>query len=303
MKADPISHMSKEGEGLLYSNLSVKLPALTSLASQRAVKGVLSVTIAATLAALVGCAASAPSVPVRRPIGPVPTFYTVQQGDSLSKIAMRYGLDYQDLARINQIGPDYIIHVNQRLRLVDNGNRVQTSGLGNSAAIASQPLNNSAQSVSGTTPPSSNTQTLSGGVTTYVASPNSGTTSTYAGVVWRWPVDMAVTQGFDPAHQIKGLRFTGNAGDPVRAAADGTVIYAGNGLPEYGNLILVQHNNGYISAYAHNQRMLVVEKARVTAGQQIAEMGSSGSNYGVMLEFQVRLNGKPMDPTLVLPKR
>ena len=237
---------------------------------------------------MVGCA-SAPTPP--RGSGQagvaVPTFYTVQKDDSLSKIANRYNLDYQNIAKLNQIGSDYVIHVGQRLRLVAAGaSRPQAAPIAAAAPLKAQPLS------SAPLPPPRTSNSS--------AAQPSG--PAYGTIAWRWPSDAAVTQGFDLAHQVKGLRFSGNAGDPVKAAADGSVIYASNGLPEYGNLILIQHSNGYITAYAHNQRLLVQEKTKVTADQQIAEMGSTGTNR-VMLEFQVRLNGKPMDPNLVLPQR
>ena len=99
---------------------------------------------------------------------------------------------------------------------------------------------------------------------------------------------------------MKGIRFGGNVGDPVMAAANGQVVYAADGLKEYGNLVLVKHIDGYISAYAHNSKMLVKSGQNVTAGQQIAEMGSSGTNR-TMLEFQIRLDGKPINPANILP--
>lgn len=244
-----------------------------------------------TAVTMVGCA-SAPSIRSSRATIVAPTFYTVKAGDSLSKIAMRYDLDYRDIARINQIGGDYVIQIGQRLRLVSGSSAptAQPVALG-----AAQPL--SAQPLSTNTPlnrtPSTNT---------LVSAPLVSQATAAYGNTWRWPTDNAISQNFDLSHQIKGIRFSGNAGDPVKAAADGTVIYASNGLSEYGNLILIQHASGYITAYAHNQRLLVQEKTRVTAGQQIAEMGSTGTNR-VMLEFQVRLNGKPMNPMLVLPKK
>ena len=244
-----------------------------------------------TAVSFVGCA-SAPSIRSNRTTIVPPTFYTVKPGDSLSKIAMRYDLDYRDIARINQIGGDYVIQIGQRLRLVGGSSAPTAQPV---ALVAAQPL--SAQPLSTNTPPNRTSSTPN-----QVTAPLTSQASAAYGKAWSWPTDNPVSQNFDLSHQIKGVRFNGNAGDPVKAAADGTVIYASNGLSEYGNLILIQHASGYITAYAHNQRLLVQEKSRVTAGQQIAEMGSTGTNR-VMLEFQVRLNGKPMNPLLVLPKK
>ncbi len=249
-----------------------------------------SVMLIVTAVSFVGCA-SAPSIRSGRTVITPPTFYTVKAGDSLSKIANRYGLDYREIARINQIGGDYVINVGQRLRLVGGSSVASAQPV---AMTAEQPLN--AQPLSTSQTKNSTTANLTSAQLASQASAAS------YGNTWNWPTDNSITQNFDLSRQIKGVRFTGNAGDPVKAAADGTVIYSSNGLSEYGNLILIQHASGYITAYAHNQRLLVQEKARVTAGQQIAEMGSTGSNR-VMLEFQVRLNGKPMNPMLVLPKK
>jgi len=109
-----------------------------------------------------------------------------------------------------------------------------------------------------------------------------------------------VIQQFNPATNVKGLRYGGNLGDPIYAAANGQVVYAADGLKEYGNLVLIKHIDGYITAYAHNSKMLVKSGDNVTAGQKIAEMGSSGTNR-VMLEFQIRLDGKPINPANIIP--
>ncbi len=117
---------------------------------------------------------------------------------------------------------------------------------------------------------------------------------------WVKPSNGAVLQGYNLANNVKGIRYAGNQGDPIYAAADGQVVYAADGLKEYGNLILVKHIDGYITAYAHNSAMNVKSGQNVTAGQKIAEMGSTGATR-TMLEFQVRLDGKPINPTIVLP--
>lgn len=107
-------------------------------------------------------------------------------------------------------------------------------------------------------------------------------------------------QQFNPATNVKGLRYGGNLGDPIYVAENGQVVYAADGLKEYGNLVLIKHIDGYITAYAHNSKMLVKSGDNVTAGQKIAEMGSSGTNR-VMLEFQIRLDGKPINPANIIP--
>ena len=120
-------------------------------------------------------------------------------------------------------------------------------------------------------------------------------------VNWTWPATGAVVNGFDEARS-KGLAISGKAGDPVFAAADGRVVYAGSGLRGYGNLVIVKHNNTYLTAYAHNQSLLVKEDQVVRRGQKIAEMGSSDAER-VQLHFEIRRLGKPIDPARLLPSR
>lgn len=120
-------------------------------------------------------------------------------------------------------------------------------------------------------------------------------------LAWAWPSDGPVIAAFDE-QKNKGLNFGGTAGDPVRAAADGRVVYAGSSLRGYGNMVILQHDNTYLSAYAHNRSLLVKEDQQVRKGQKIAEMGSSESNR-VKLHFEVRVKGKPVDPTPFLPAR
>ena len=130
-----------------------------------------------------------------------------------------------------------------------------------------------------------------------LSSAASGRTRTVDGVTWQWPSDGAVISSSG-----SGLDIAGNAGDPVRAAADGTVVYSGNGLIGYGELIIIKHSDNYLSAYGHNRKRLVQEGQRVRAGQQIAEMGSSGAPREE-LHFEIRKAGKPVDPTDYLPGR
>jgi lipoprotein NlpD len=118
---------------------------------------------------------------------------------------------------------------------------------------------------------------------------------------WMWPANGPVASSFDDARS-KGLAITGKAGDPVVAAADGRVVYAGSGLRGYGNLVILKHNNTYLTAYAHNQALLVKEDQTVRRGQRIAEMGSTDAER-VQLHFEIRKLGKPVDPARLLPPR
>ena len=118
---------------------------------------------------------------------------------------------------------------------------------------------------------------------------------------WIWPASGTLIAGFDEAKN-KGYDIAGKAGDPVLAAADGRVVYAGAGLRGYGNLIILKHNNTYLTAYAHNQTLLVKEDQSVQKGQKIAEMGNSDADR-VKLHFEIRRQGKPVDPSRYLPSR
>ena len=129
-----------------------------------------------------------------------------------------------------------------------------------------------------------------------------GATRSNGGVNWRWPADGQLIKRFQSGDAIPGIEIAGKSGDPVRAAADGVVVYSGNGLVGYGELVIVKHNDSYLSAYGHNSKRLVKEGQRVTAGQQIAEMGSTGASRDE-LQFQIRKDGNPVDPLGYLPSK
>jgi len=135
-----------------------------------------------------------------------------------------------------------------------------------------------------------------------VATTTGGGTRSAGGVKWRWPATGQIAGRFQASAAIPGIDITGKAGDPVVAAADGTVVYSGNGLVGYGELIIIKHNDSFLSAYGHNRKRLVTEGQQVKAGQQIAEMGSSGSSRDE-LQFQIRKDGNPVDPLEYLPSR
>ncbi len=253
----------------------------------------LSVAVGFTVA-MAGCA-SKPQINNSSRYAMAPNYYTVRSGDTLSGIAMRYGLDYISIAEMNDIAPPYRIYVNQSLRL-KKGSSPRTV----STQVMAQPEQIKRQTIAlpTTQPVTPVTQP-----TTTAPSTNTTVTSVAPNSSLRWikPTNGPVIQGFNLANNVKGIRYGGNQGDPIYAAADGQVVYAADGLKEYGNLVLIKHIDGYISAYAHNSKMLVKSGDNVTAGQKIAEMGSTGASQ-VMLEFQIRLDGKPINPINLLPK-
>ncbi|EXS36532.1 peptidoglycan DD-metalloendopeptidase family protein [Acinetobacter pittii] len=253
----------------------------------------LSVAVGFTVA-MAGCA-SKPQINNSSRYAMAPNYYTVRSGDTLSGIAMRYGLDYISIAEMNDIAPPYRIYVNQSLRL-KKGSSPRTV----STQVMAQPEQIKRQTIAlpTTQPVTPVTQP-----TTTAPSTNTTVTSVAPNSSLRWikPNNGPVIQGFNLANNVKGIRYGGNQGDPIYAAADGQVVYAADGLKEYGNLVLIKHIDGYISAYAHNSKMFVKSGDNITAGQKIAEMGSTGASQ-VMLEFQIRLDGKPINPINLLPK-
>ncbi|MEC6391400.1 peptidoglycan DD-metalloendopeptidase family protein [Acinetobacter pittii] len=253
----------------------------------------LSVAVGFTVA-MAGCA-SKPQINNSSRYAMAPNYYTVRSGDTLSGIAMRYGLDYISIAEMNDIAPPYRIYVNQSLRLKKGSSprTVSTQVMAQPEQIKRQTIAlPTTQPVTPVTQPTTTAQSTNTTVTS--VAPNSS-------LRWIKPNNGPVIQGFNLANNVKGIRYGGNQGDPIYAAADGQVVYAADGLKEYGNLVLIKHIDGYISAYAHNSKMLVKSGDNVTAGQKIAEMGSTGASQ-VMLEFQIRLDGKPINPINLLPK-
>jgi lipoprotein NlpD len=243
-------------------------------------------TIVISTVIMTGCA-TRPQVNNATRYATAPNFYTVRSGDTLSGIAARYGLNYISIAEMNDIAAPYRIYVGQSIRLKNNSTSRSTStrAVTQAAPIQRQTIAMPAPTAAPVPVPSSTPVTP---------------VSTAAGLRWVKPSNGPILEQYNLAANIKGLRYSGNVGDPVLAAADGQVVYAADGLKEYGNLVLVKHVNGYITAYAHNSKLDVKSGQNVTAGQKIAEMGSSGTNR-TMLEFQVRLDGKPINPTAVLP--
>ncbi|UGQ27291.1 peptidoglycan DD-metalloendopeptidase family protein [Acinetobacter calcoaceticus] len=253
----------------------------------------LSVAVGFTVA-MAGCA-SKPQINNSSRYAMAPNYYTVRSGDTLSGIAMRYGLDYVSIAEMNDIPAPYRIYVNQSLRLKKGSSprTVSTQVMAQPEQIKRQTIAlPTTQPVTPVTPPA--TSVPSTNTTVASVAPNSS-------LRWIKPTNGPVIQGFNLANNVKGIRYGGNQGDPIYAAADGQVVYAADGLKEYGNLVLIKHIDGYISAYAHNSKMFVKSGDNITAGQKIAEMGSTGASQ-VMLEFQIRLDGKPINPINLLPK-
>ena len=225
-----------------------------------------------------------------------PGYYTVKPGDTLIRIALDNGQNWRDLAKWNGIDNANRIEVGQVLRVVTpNVDAASVSARPvTSAKVESRPLDGKPPAIAASAP-AATTPATAPTVTSPAAAGSEDEPP------WGWPAAGAVAAGFDEVKN-KGLVFTGKAGDPVLAAADGRVVYAGSGLRGYGNLVIIKHNTTYLTAYAHNQSLLVKEDQAVRKGQKIAEMGSSDADQ-VKLHFEVRKQGKPIDPAKLLPSR
>ncbi len=253
-------------------------------------------TAAASAPAPAASQAEAPVLPGAENAGK-PGYYTVKPGDRLVRIAMDHGQNWRDLVKWNNLDNANVIEVGQVLRVVPPASEVQ-------AAAAARPSTNATIARTETKPVERPAAPASAASTAPVATPGAQQATPSAGVddvVWAWPAAGPVLVPFDEARS-KGIVIGGKAGDPVYAAADGRVVYAGSGLRGYGNLLIVKHNDTYLSAYAHNQTLLVKEDQAVRRGQRIAEMGSTDAD-SVQLHFEIRRQGKPVDPLKLLPPR
>ena len=242
-----------------------------------------------------------------------PGAYVVRRGDTLYSIAWRYGFDYRQLAAWNGVREPYTIYPGQKLRLTRPPGTAPRPSPGRSPSVAEGAAPSSPASAGGApkraSTPASTANTASTGAGGDTASSsrslkNSGEVAAKSENVpvarWHWPAKGTVVTTF-PRSGGKGIDIAGTLGQPIVAAADGYVVYSGSGLIGYGQLIIVKHNKRYLSAYAHNHKLLVKEGDTVTGGQRIAEMGRSGSNRA-LLHFEIRRDGKPIDPTRYLPQ-
>ena len=216
-----------------------------------------------------------------------PGYYTVKPGDTLTRIALEHGQSPGDIALWSQLQDPNRIEVDQVLRVVPPVNH----------EVVVQPVTKPTVSAGSLTKPAAAASAV---VPPVEASPKSAPAND-TDINWIWPANGVVLAGFDEVKN-KGMDIGGSAGDPVAAAADGRVVYVGAGLRGYGNLIILKHNNVYLTAYAHNQTLLVKEDQAVLKGQKIAAMGSSDADR-VKLHFEVRRQGKPVDPAKYLPAR
>jgi len=224
-----------------------------------------------------------------------PGYYTVKPGDTLIRIGLDTGQNWRDIGRWSNLENPNLIEVGQVLRV--------TPPVESSVAV-SRPVTSS--SVTPTAPAPASSAPAPATASASAAKPAASAPSAPASggdddLAWIWPAQGPVLAGFDEAKN-KGMDIAGKTGDPVMASADGRVVYAGAGLRGYGNLIILKHNNTFLTAYAHNHTLLVKEDQSVRKGQKIAEMGASDADR-VKLHFEIRKQGKPVDPAKFLPAK
>ncbi len=232
-----------------------------------------------------------------------PGYYTVKPGDTLIRIGLDNGQNWRDVVRWNSIDNPNLIEVGQVLRVLPpqtDAAAVAARGIA-AAKVEAKPLDGKPTAAAAAAPAASAASAPAVAAATAQTPQPPPSPPSDDEPNWAWPASGAVLAGFDEGRQ-KGLAIAGKAGDPVLAAADGRVVYAGSGLRGYGNLVIVKHNNTYLTAYAHNQALLVKEDQGVRRGQKIAEMGSSDAER-VQLHFEIRRQGKPVDPARLLPQR
>nr|WP_235005706.1 peptidoglycan DD-metalloendopeptidase family protein [Halopseudomonas aestusnigri] len=239
--------------------------------------------------------------------------HTVQRGETLYQIAFRYGWDWKELASVNNLRAPYTIYPGQRISL---GRASRSAG----ATIAAVPVTPRPTAAPGPARSASAAVPRAPSVTSTSAAENSRNTSVanrsqasaarpaeaasaaVSAAGWSWPARGQLLARFQSNGSLnKGIDIAGQLGEPVRAASDGAVVYAGRGLIGYGDMIIIKHDETYLSAYAHNSRLLVKEGDQVKVGQVIAEMGSSGTDR-VKLHFEIRRKGQPVDPLAYLPR-
>lgn len=216
--------------------------------------------------------------------------YTVKRGDTLSQIARRSGHSVHDLAGWNNLSNVNALEVGQVLRVQPPEGATATTAVASSSGVQVRSIDDAKKE--------SGNKTASQSSAAPAAAAANGNAKEVSGIVWSWPTQGTVITPYKPGKN-RGIDISGTKGQKVVAAADGTVLHRGN-MNGYGNLVIIKHSDGVLSAYAHNDKILVKEKQQIKRGQQIAEMGNTDSDK-VKLHFEIRYQGKPVDPMKYLP--
>lgn len=277
---------------------------MSEVSSNYRVKSLKLFVILIALLLLVSCASHSPAPVLDRSKSSAyhPKTHVVIPGDTLFSIAWRYGLKYEILAKHNRIYPPYVIRPSQVIRLDIAGaggaivGKQQVGKRDTGVNPVAKASNKKPVSLLKNTHNRQENKTVKNANTTNKA-------QVWGAPQWSWPVKGPLLSSFQGSNALnKGIDLGGKLGEPVLAAAGGQVVYSGSGLRGYGKLLIVKHNETFLSAYAHNDRLLVKEGDFVKAGQRIADMGSSGTDR-VKLHFEIRRDGTPVDPLKFLPRR
>jgi lipoprotein NlpD len=271
------------------------------VAVSAAVRRMVSGVAVALALAFAGCSSRGPApVDVWDWKGPVPKgYYLVRRGDTLSRIAQRKRIRLSKLARWNNLRPPYTVYAGKLIRISPSG---RTSSSSRSASAKRSGRKVAATRASPKKPRTSARQQTAV-LKRDTAGGAPGSRRTASGVPWAWPISGPVRQGFRGSDRTRqGVRIGCRPGQAVKASAAGRVVYSGSGLKGYGNLIIVKHNDKYLSAYGFNRRLFAREGDKVERGQTVAECGQ-GPEAAYLLHFEVRRHGTPVDPILYLPSR
>ena len=235
--------------------------------------------------------------------------YVAQRGDTLQNVALAFGVDQKDLARWNAIAEPGVLIPGQTLRVTPPADVATVSPITRGGQVEVRPLPPPGASTPGTTaplppaalPPTGPSPAIPPVAASPPTAPPEPSRAPSSSLPWLWPTSGKVIETFDDPRN-KGIDIAGNEGAPVQAAADGEVVYVGSAVRGYGNLVIVRHSDDFITAYAHNRKVLVAEKQSVKRGQPIAELGRSDADRP-KLHFEIRHQGKPVDPLKYLPAR
>jgi len=243
-------------------------------------------------------------------VGPIPDgYYLIRQGDTLSELADRRGVRVETLARWNQLKSPYRIYAGRLLRVEPpDGSPPPRPARAPTGMVSDRPAPTATPAVPQAAAPVAPSGSPRAASKPAPAPTSEGVTAgsrrAASGVSWEWPLAGSVVQGFRSGDRTRqGVRIRGRTGDQVKATADGSVVYSGDGLKGYGNLIIIKHNDKYLSAYGFNRRLFVNEGDRVRRGQAVAEVGQAADGGAYLLHFEIRRDGTAVDPVLYLPPR
>lgn len=260
-----------------------------------------------------GCSSSGGPAPVREAYqgGKIPAWYKVQRGDTLYSIAFTFSQDFRRLAARNGVRRPYTIYPGQKLRIKPYPSKKKSAKKSRSSSKKRKKTSKSSKNKKSKKSSANKSKSAGNSKSAKPAKKTSKKTTkkntkksaARSKLHWRWPAAGRLIETFSARDPLrKGIDIAAKAGSSVRAAADGRVVYTGSGLRGYGKLIIVKHNDEFLSAYAHNRKLLVKEGVKVKSGQRIAEMGKTGTNK-VKLHFEVRRDGTPVNPLHFLPKK